>query len=115
MDREELSIASVGIVNKSFSLIAKFGKLTPKLHNYYIIYIWRAERDRLPRRINLDSLGIELHSLLCPMCDTECESLEHVLVSCQCVAKGIFVVEVWYGFESLFERYNLLCSESLFS
>lgn len=37
MDREELSIMSVGIGNKSFSLIAKFGRLTHKLHNYYIV------------------------------------------------------------------------------
>lgn len=41
MDREELSIVSVGIGNKSFSLIAKFGKLTHKLHNYYCTsYNW---------------------------------------------------------------------------
>ncbi|PWA40390.1 reverse transcriptase zinc-binding domain-containing protein [Artemisia annua] len=62
------------------------------------ILIWRAERDRLPTRINLDSLGIDLHSLLCPMCDTECESLEHVLVSCQYSSSVWQRVFSWWRF-----------------
>ncbi|GJU64009.1 RNA-directed DNA polymerase, eukaryota, reverse transcriptase zinc-binding domain protein [Tanacetum coccineum] len=38
--------------------------------------------DRLPTRSNLDSRGIELHSLLCPICDDSIEYAQHLFLHC---------------------------------
>ncbi|PWA63752.1 reverse transcriptase domain, Reverse transcriptase zinc-binding domain protein [Artemisia annua] len=54
-------------------------KLVPKKVN---IMVSRAGRDRLATRINLDSRNIDLHSILCPVCDTKTESMEHLMMYC---------------------------------
>ncbi|XP_071692036.1 uncharacterized protein [Rutidosis leptorrhynchoides] len=49
------------------------------------IFIWRALKGRLPVKIELDKRGIDLHSVRCPLCDNDLESVEHTLISCKCV------------------------------
>ncbi|PWA46027.1 RNA-directed DNA polymerase, eukaryota, Reverse transcriptase zinc-binding domain protein [Artemisia annua] len=39
--------------------------------------------DRLPTREKLDQKGIDLPSLLCPVCDTCIENVNHVFVRCE--------------------------------
>ncbi|XP_071699749.1 uncharacterized protein [Rutidosis leptorrhynchoides] len=41
------------------------------------IFIWRANQLRLPVRIELDKRGIDLDSVLCPICKKLVESVEH--------------------------------------
>ncbi|XP_071728717.1 uncharacterized protein [Rutidosis leptorrhynchoides] len=47
------------------------------------IFVWRAKRRRLQVRIELDNRGIDLHSVRCPLCDEDIESLDHALVLCK--------------------------------
>ncbi|XP_071720755.1 uncharacterized protein [Rutidosis leptorrhynchoides] len=78
--------------------------LVPTLRNNLIpqkigIFIWRATRGRLPVRQELDKKGIDLDSLLCPMCNNIVESVDHALVSCKAakeVWEGVFK---WCGFD----------------
>ena len=42
---------------------------------------------RIPTREALDKLGIDLHSLLCPRCEKEVESINHAFFWCDEVNK----------------------------
>ncbi|XP_071694694.1 uncharacterized protein [Rutidosis leptorrhynchoides] len=46
------------------------------------IFIWRAFQKKIPVRYELDKRGIDLDSILCPLCEREIESVEHSLVLC---------------------------------
>ncbi|XP_071728774.1 uncharacterized protein [Rutidosis leptorrhynchoides] len=61
------------------------------------IFVWRAKRRLLPVIIELENRGINLHSVRCPMCDEDVETLDHALVLCkfsQVVWENIFR---WWG------------------
>ncbi|XP_071727211.1 uncharacterized protein [Rutidosis leptorrhynchoides] len=53
------------------------------------IFIWRARLRRLAVRVELDKRGVNLHSVLCPICNDVVESVEHSLILCK------FAMEVW--------------------
>ncbi|XP_071697759.1 uncharacterized protein [Rutidosis leptorrhynchoides] len=46
------------------------------------IFVWRALKKRMPVRIELDKRGIDLHSVRCPICDNDLESVDHSLFDC---------------------------------
>ncbi|GJV67278.1 RNA-directed DNA polymerase, eukaryota [Tanacetum coccineum] len=64
----------------------RWNKLVPTKIN---ILAWRLINDRLPTRLNLASRGIDLHSLLCPVCDDNIESAQHLFVHCN------LAIHVW--------------------
>ncbi|XP_071728822.1 uncharacterized protein [Rutidosis leptorrhynchoides] len=47
------------------------------------IFVWRALKKRLPVKIELDKRGIDLHSVRCPLCDDDLESVDHSLIFCK--------------------------------
>ncbi|GJR77131.1 putative RNA-directed DNA polymerase, partial [Tanacetum coccineum] len=55
------------------------------------VFTWKTANQRLPTRSNLDFRGIDLHSVLCPLCEEVTETEEHIFVSCG-IAK-----EIWKG------------------
>ncbi|XP_071688505.1 uncharacterized protein [Rutidosis leptorrhynchoides] len=62
------------------------------------ISIWRAQLNRIPVRVELDKRGIDLDSILYPLCSNESKTVEHSLVQCSQVLK------VWQQF---FKWWNL--------
>ncbi|XP_071694366.1 uncharacterized protein [Rutidosis leptorrhynchoides] len=46
------------------------------------IFVWRALLKRLSVRVELDRRGIDLHSVLCPVCDDVVESVDHSIIFC---------------------------------
>ncbi|XP_071713353.1 uncharacterized protein [Rutidosis leptorrhynchoides] len=46
------------------------------------IFIWRALQKKLPVRSELDKRGIDLDSILCPLCDMDIETTDHILGLC---------------------------------
>ncbi|GJR41225.1 RNA-directed DNA polymerase, eukaryota, reverse transcriptase zinc-binding domain protein [Tanacetum coccineum] len=44
---------------------------------------WRITRDRLSHLSNLSNRGLDVPSILCPICEDEIEDLSHVLVNCR--------------------------------
>ncbi|XP_071687519.1 uncharacterized protein [Rutidosis leptorrhynchoides] len=66
------------------------------------IFIWWAKRKRLPSFLELDMRGIDLHSIRCPLCVDELESVEHSLLSCK-LAKII-----WDKVYSWWDKQNVL-------
>ncbi|XP_071713005.1 uncharacterized protein [Rutidosis leptorrhynchoides] len=53
------------------------------------VFVWRVKRRRIPTLFELDKRGTDLHSVLCPICGNNIETVEHALVHCP------FVQEVW--------------------
>ncbi|GJU98310.1 RNA-directed DNA polymerase, eukaryota, reverse transcriptase zinc-binding domain protein [Tanacetum coccineum] len=57
---------------------------------------WRILHKRLPTRCNLDRRGIDLNSTLCPVCDEDIETEEHLFNSCKVVKDTWSKVFVWW-------------------
>nr|GEU29167.1 hypothetical protein [Tanacetum cinerariifolium] len=55
------------------------------------VFTWKTANQRLPTRSNQDFRGIDLHSVLCPLCEEVTKTEEHIFVSCG-IAK-----EIWKG------------------
>ncbi|GJT75675.1 putative RNA-directed DNA polymerase, eukaryota, reverse transcriptase zinc-binding domain protein [Tanacetum coccineum] len=47
------------------------------------IFIWRLRLDRLPTRLNLSKRGLEIDSILCPICNANVESNDHIFFNCE--------------------------------
>ncbi|GKC14123.1 RNA-directed DNA polymerase, eukaryota, reverse transcriptase zinc-binding domain protein [Tanacetum coccineum] len=65
---------------------------------------------RIPVRVVLDNMGIDLHSVLCPCCEESIESLDHCFVLCPKV-KPIWdrVLQWWdVGMRNLFSGEDVL-------
>lgn len=62
---------------------------------------WRILHRRLPTRSNLDRRGIDLNSILCPICDDYIETEEHLFTSCG-IAKDIWSkVLSWWNIHNI--------------
>nr|GEV73457.1 hypothetical protein [Tanacetum cinerariifolium] len=46
------------------------------------IFHWRFNLDRLPHRLNLSKHGLDIDSIICPVCNTHVESAELLFFSC---------------------------------
>ena len=58
-----------------------WNKLVPRKVN---VFVWRASNRRIPVRVELDRKGINLDSLLCPLCANVVESVDfYYLVLCE--------------------------------
>ncbi|XP_071712393.1 uncharacterized protein [Rutidosis leptorrhynchoides] len=64
------------------------------------VFLWRARRNRLPVLVELDKRGIDLHSVLCPLCDKVVETVNHALFSCDKVREVWVKVLNWWGIDS---------------
>nr|GEY25250.1 RNA-directed DNA polymerase, eukaryota [Tanacetum cinerariifolium] len=53
------------------------------------IHAWKVRLDSLPTRLNISRRGIDIMSILCPICGSAAESSSHVFFYCQ-VAKDNF-------------------------
>ncbi|XP_071712611.1 uncharacterized protein [Rutidosis leptorrhynchoides] len=53
------------------------------------IFIWRSKLNRLPVLSELDKRGVDLDSVLCPICSSHIETSEHILFQCT------FAVDIW--------------------
>ncbi|XP_071728849.1 uncharacterized protein [Rutidosis leptorrhynchoides] len=46
------------------------------------IFIWRVLHKRIPVLVELDKRGVDLHSVGCPTCDNDVETIDHSLIFC---------------------------------
>ncbi|XP_071739956.1 uncharacterized protein [Rutidosis leptorrhynchoides] len=61
------------------------------------VFIWRAMKKCLPVRTELDKRRIDLHSVRCPFCDDDLESVDHSLLSCTKAVEVWNKVYGWWG------------------
>ena len=52
------------------------------------IFAWKVKLDALPTRFNISRRGIDIGSLMCPICDKEAETSSHLFFNC-CLASQI--------------------------
>lgn len=86
------------------------------------IYQWCIRRDFLPCYMNLATRGVNIPSLLCPLCKTEVENIEHALFRCSKVFSLWESVARWCNVSGLLlwqvtdltspETLNLVSAES---
>nr|GEX50109.1 RNA-directed DNA polymerase, eukaryota, reverse transcriptase zinc-binding domain protein [Tanacetum cinerariifolium] len=77
-----------------------WNNLVPRKVN---IFIWKAIKGRLPVRVELDRIGIDLDSVLCPSCNNSVESCAHSLVTCD------LAMSVW---EKVFSWWKMGCANA---
>ncbi|GJR32563.1 RNA-directed DNA polymerase, eukaryota, reverse transcriptase zinc-binding domain protein [Tanacetum coccineum] len=53
------------------------------------VFIWRLSLIKLPSRVNLDRKGLDVGSILCPICMDDVETVNHIFFSCN-MAKDIW-------------------------
>ncbi|GJY64946.1 RNA-directed DNA polymerase, eukaryota, reverse transcriptase zinc-binding domain protein [Tanacetum coccineum] len=67
-------------------------KVIPRKVN---IFMWRLFLDRLPHRLNLSLRGLDIDSIMCPLCNNHVESNAHVFFSCD-IARDVWsLVRGW--------------------
>ncbi|XP_071694430.1 uncharacterized protein [Rutidosis leptorrhynchoides] len=65
------------------------------------VFVWRAKRRRLPVLTELDKRGIDLHSVRCPICDNDIETVDHSLIFCKDTLDIWNKVYKWWGFNGV--------------
>ncbi|GJR59356.1 RNA-directed DNA polymerase, eukaryota [Tanacetum coccineum] len=60
------------------------------------IFAWRISLDRLPTRFNLSFRGIDVSSILCPICSSAGETSSHLLFSCNVARQLLFKIARWW-------------------
>ncbi|GJX55522.1 RNA-directed DNA polymerase, eukaryota [Tanacetum coccineum] len=63
------------------------------------IFAWRVCLDKLPTRLNLSLCGLDIPSILCPLCSITVESTPHLLFSCHLARQLWRKVARWWELE----------------
>nr|GEV21485.1 RNA-directed DNA polymerase, eukaryota, reverse transcriptase zinc-binding domain protein [Tanacetum cinerariifolium] len=53
------------------------------------VHAWKVIHDYLPTRFNISRRGIEIESILCPMCECSPESSRHLFFSCKMISDAM--------------------------
>ncbi|GJW89939.1 RNA-directed DNA polymerase, eukaryota, reverse transcriptase zinc-binding domain protein [Tanacetum coccineum] len=63
------------------------------------VHAWKVKHDYLPTRFNISRRGMEIDSILCPMCDCTAESSRHLFFSCKFVSEIMRKITRWWDME----------------
>ncbi|KAL4590001.1 hypothetical protein LXL04_002918 [Taraxacum kok-saghyz] len=64
------------------------------------VLAWKMMCDALPTRWNLSQRGLELNSMLCPICGEKVEDVEHLFFKCSFASEITDKVVRWWGFST---------------
>nr|GFB31261.1 RNA-directed DNA polymerase, eukaryota [Tanacetum cinerariifolium] len=79
-------------------------KLVPIKFN---VFTWRLALNKLLTRFNMSSKGLEVWSIVCPVCNVGAEMVDHLFFSCSVASSIMAKVQGWWGFlESGISSYN---------
>ncbi|GKA92572.1 RNA-directed DNA polymerase, eukaryota, reverse transcriptase zinc-binding domain protein, partial [Tanacetum coccineum] len=59
------------------------------------IFLWKLRLDRLPLRLNLSKRGLDIQSIMCPLCSNGVESNDHLFYTCEVASSIRRLIEVW--------------------
>ncbi|GKB47787.1 RNA-directed DNA polymerase, eukaryota, reverse transcriptase zinc-binding domain protein, partial [Tanacetum coccineum] len=65
------------------------------------IFAWRLSLDKLPTRLNLSLRGIDIPSIICPICSIAGESSSHIFFNCHVARDLLGKVARWWELELL--------------
>ena len=63
------------------------------------VHAWKVKNDCLHTRFNISRRGMEIESILCPMCERTVESSRHLFFSCQLVCEIMHKITRWWDME----------------
>ena len=63
------------------------------------VFAWRLRLNRLPSLVNLDRRGVDLDSLLCPICGGDVETVNHLFFSCPMAMDLWSLLARWWGMD----------------
>ncbi|GJY42151.1 RNA-directed DNA polymerase, eukaryota [Tanacetum coccineum] len=61
------------------------------------VLAWKIKIDALPTRFNISRRGIDIHSILCPVCDGGVESSKHLFFRCYLSKQIARKVSLWWN------------------
>ncbi|XP_071715315.1 uncharacterized protein [Rutidosis leptorrhynchoides] len=87
-------------------VLCQFSSNQPTLRNILVpkkveIFIWRLLKKRVLIKAELDKRGIDLHSVRCPLCDGDLETIDHSFIQCKQVIEVWVRVHNWWGVNNL--------------
>ena len=60
------------------------------------IFLWRLLLNKLPSRVNLDRRGIDVPSILCPICHEDVETANHIFFTCEMASTLWSMLAKWW-------------------
>nr|GEU56188.1 reverse transcriptase domain, reverse transcriptase zinc-binding domain protein [Tanacetum cinerariifolium] len=63
------------------------------------IFIRRLMLNKLPSKVNLDRRGIDVGSFLCPICQLDVETINHIFFSCDMVLELWAMLARWWSLD----------------
>ncbi|GKD77962.1 RNA-directed DNA polymerase, eukaryota, reverse transcriptase zinc-binding domain protein [Tanacetum coccineum] len=61
------------------------------------IHAWKVRLDGLPTRLNISRRGLDIDSILCPLCENAVESSTHIFFTCRIVREIFRKVSCWWN------------------
>ncbi|GKD15357.1 RNA-directed DNA polymerase, eukaryota, reverse transcriptase zinc-binding domain protein [Tanacetum coccineum] len=61
-----------------------------------IILAWKIKLDYLPTRFNLSRRGLDIHSILCPICEKHTETSGHTFFACSMASDIVRNIAFWW-------------------
>ncbi|GKD85569.1 RNA-directed DNA polymerase, eukaryota, partial [Tanacetum coccineum] len=69
------------------------------IHIKINVFAWRVSLDKLPTRLNLSLRGLDIPSIICPLCSIAVQSTSHLFFSCQLARQLMIKVVHWWELE----------------
>nr|GEY52620.1 zinc finger, CCHC-type [Tanacetum cinerariifolium] len=93
----EFSVASVQKVidEKRLSNVNTMTRWIICVHIKVNVLAWKIKIDALPTRLNISRRGIDIDSILCPICDCGVESSSHLSFSCSLARQVACKISLW--------------------
>ncbi|GJV31360.1 RNA-directed DNA polymerase, eukaryota, reverse transcriptase zinc-binding domain protein [Tanacetum coccineum] len=63
------------------------------------IFLWKLLLNKLPTRVNLDWRGIDVPSILCPICQEDVETANHIFLTCEMASTLWSMLDNWWEVE----------------
>ncbi|GJZ77663.1 RNA-directed DNA polymerase, eukaryota, reverse transcriptase zinc-binding domain protein [Tanacetum coccineum] len=88
------------------------------IHIKINVFAWRVCLDNLPTRLNLSFRGVDIPSILCPICNISVKSTSHLLFSCTLARQLRRLVFRWWEFDfseyDSYEVFGIVAGECYF-
>nr|GEW23157.1 RNA-directed DNA polymerase, eukaryota [Tanacetum cinerariifolium] len=87
----EFSVSSTRkyIDDKTFDVVSSKTRWIKEIPIKVNILAWKVKINGLSTRLNLSKRGIDIDSILCPICEQHVESVSHIFFNCQ-LSREIF-------------------------
>nr|GEX00481.1 hypothetical protein [Tanacetum cinerariifolium] len=63
------------------------------------VHAWKVKHDCLPTRVDISRSGMEIESMLCPVCDNAVESSMHLFFSCYVISELMRKITRWWDMD----------------